>query len=414
VTYPAESVSNLTLTSATVHTGINPSFQSTKYSVEYSNVEASLGTPEATIAPGGVVEENEEPVSPSAVSVVVSGLIPHEHYYYRVIAENNSTENLSNADKGVPVKGEIKEFTTESLPFVSTGAAANITGTGATLSGSVTAPLQNATYYFQYVSETAYKTALKEGIADPYEDGETTTPLPISASESAQAVGPVLVGGLRPGETYHYRLVSKNQFGLRDGEPGEADHTFTTLGATPPVVSTGGASGVGQTTATISGTVDTNSLQTDYGFEIATSPGDFGGTGTITGLGSLGGATTQNVSVTLGELQPGITYYYRVTASNADGTVQGAEQSFTTAALPTLFTIPTSLPLYNGYVVPLPKESGAGTTTITKTLTNKQKLSKALKVCKRDKSKTKRQGCEKAAHKKYPVASKKKAKGKKK
>jgi hypothetical protein len=45
--------------------------------------------------------------------------------------------------------------------------------------------------------------------------------------------------------------------------------------------------------------------------------------------------------------------------------------------------------------------------TTTKPLTNKEKLEKALKACKKDKSKGKRVKCEAAAHKKYPVAKKK-------
>jgi hypothetical protein len=46
-----------------------------------------------------------------------------------------------------------------------------------------------------------------------------------------------------------------------------------------------------------------------------------------------------------------------------------------------------------------------------KALTNKQKLAKAMKVCKK-KSKGKRAGCERAARKRFPVG-KKKGKGKK-
>jgi len=37
-------------------------------------------------------------------------------------------------------------------------------------------------------------------------------------------------------------------------------------------VSTGGMSGISQNAATLSGTVSTNGLQTNYGFEIGTEP----------------------------------------------------------------------------------------------------------------------------------------------
>jgi hypothetical protein len=165
------------------------------------------------------------------------------------------------------------------------------------------------------------------------------------------------------------------------------------------------------------GTVATSGLQTEHGIEIGTTPGNYGGGwGPITGLGSIGGATTEAVSLTLGELEPGTTYYYRVTASSVDGTVSGEPVSFTTPGFPTLIAPPASPPLIAGRSsigpsIAFPKEEkGSGTTV--KTLTNKEKLAKALKQCKRDQSKSKRQACEKAAKKRYPVASKKKAKKK--
>ena len=130
-------------------------------------------------------------------------------------------------------------------------------------------------------------------------------------------------------------------------------------------------------------------------------------------MGSIGGATTEAVSLTLGELQPGTTYYYRVSASNADGAVEGQPESFTTPGFPSLIAPPASPPLVASPAIAFPKEDkGSGTTV--KTLTNKEKLAKALKVCKREKSKSKRQKCEKAARKKYPTGKAKKKEGKKK
>ena len=39
-----------------------------------------------------------------------------------------------------------------------------------------------------------------------------------------------------------------------------------------------------------------------------------------------------NESASLSGLQPGITYHYRLTATNASGTTNGSDQTFTTAA----------------------------------------------------------------------------------
>jgi hypothetical protein len=142
--------------------------------------------------------------------------------------------------------------------------------------------------------------------------------------------------------------------------------------------------------------VTTNGLKTNYGFEIATSPSDlFSGSVPETGSGSLSGSVTETVSLTLNELQPGTTYYYRVAASSTDGTAYGEPQSFTTPGLPGLLTVTPAAPQLAGSSLVFPKsESDTSTTGATKKLSRAQELSKALKACKRDKSKPRRALCE--------------------
>ena len=405
VSFPAESASGVTLTEATLKAGIEVNYQTNKYYFEYSTNKETVAKDKGIQVPGKELEiQGGNPAQPA--SVVLSGLSANTPYYYRVVAENTSTENLSNADKGEPVRGGIEEFTTRSLPFVSTGAAQSITRTTATLSGTMNSRFVNATYYFAYIDQAGYEKALAgdaEEKADPYVKGETTTPITADAGESEQPVGPILAGGLLPGTTYHYALVSKNEFGIRYGE----DHTLTTLAATPPIVITGGVSGVSQNAATLTGTVATNSLQTNYGFEIGTEPGEH--YGPATGLGAIGGAQTEEVHVTLGELQPGTTYYYRVEASNADGTEKGQPGSFTTPGFPTLVATPSSPPLIATPAIAFPKEEAAsGAGTAPKGLTNAQKLKKALKACHAKKGKSARAKCEKQAHARYGGKGKKK------
>jgi phosphodiesterase/alkaline phosphatase D-like protein len=330
----------------TLEARIDPNLQETTYSFEYATSEAAFGEGTATKVAG------EKPLAAELAELPVSVKIavvpqPGTTYYYRVVAENEST-----GKEGHPATGEIKSF---ALPFLTTGEAQSITRTTATLSGTVNPTGVETTYYFAYISEAAFQEALKNGAADPnegeaayqaalakgaanpYAEGETTAPLS-SSSDEPQTIAPTPATGLLPGETYHYALIARNVVGVTIGP----DRTLTTLSGTPPIVSTGGASGVSQNAATLSGTVATNSLQTNYGFEIGTEPGNYG---PATGLGSLGGAATEEVHVTLGELQPGTTYYYRVAATNADGTVQGAPQSFTTTGFPTLIAPPASPPL---------------------------------------------------------------------
>ena len=96
-----------------------------------------------------------------------------------------------------------------------------------------------------------------------------------------------------------------------------------------PTVSTNSASTVGQTTATLNGTLDAD------GGEACNCSFEYGET---TGYGS----TTATQSKTTGEafsqevrgLRPGgITYHFRAKATNSQGTSYGNDQTFRTSAL---------------------------------------------------------------------------------
>jgi hypothetical protein len=416
-----EKFSALTSSSVKLEAKVNADFIGTIYRFEYATSEEALLKDEGTKLPG-TEEIGERSVEPNPVSVEVFGLQSGQTYYFRVVAENEVSQNTGNINKGAPIAGVIKEFTPYAVPVPTTGEAQGVTGATAALSGVVNPEGAEATYYFQYVSEARYQAALAEGASNPYAAGETTVPLKLTETiedggeengrkysivvdyegYEPRAVGPISASGLLPGTTYHYALVATNKFGARGtGQDG----TFTTTAPTPPLVSTGGTSAISQNSATLSGTVSTNGLQTNYGFEIGTEPGNYG---PAMGLGSIGGALTNAVSVTLNELQPGTTYYYRVTATNADGTVQGQPVSFTTPGFPTLVLTPASPPLIP-YISPgFPKEEkGSGTTT--KTLTNQEKLKKALKACMK-KPKKQRAGCKKQAHKQFGPPTKKRKK----
>ena len=341
------------------------------------------------------------------VQNVASGLAPGQTYYYRVTAIN---ENESEVEK--EGKGAIESFRMPDVPVLSVAAAQGINQTTAVLAGEVNPDGAETTYHFAYIDQAGYDKALAgdaEEKANPYAEGEITPVLKLTeggvpdTSDLPQILPPTPISGLQPGRTYHYALIAYNIMGTTVTHP---DQTFTTPVGTPPLVNTTGATGVSQNSATLSGTVATNGLQTNYGFEIGTEPGDYG---PATGLGSIGGSQTEEVEVTLGELQPGTTYYYRVTATNADGTVQGAAQSFTTPGFPTLLTTPSSPPLIATPSIAFPTEEKGTTTTTPKSLTRAQKLGKALKTC-RKKAKGKRASCERAARNSYGVSKKGKKK----
>jgi hypothetical protein len=99
--------------------------------------------------------------------------------------------------------------------------------------------------------------------------------------------------------------------------------------AAAPTATTGPASNISSTSATVSGSVNSGKEQTTYHFEYGTTTSY----GSATPDKSAGkGNATSNVSADLTSLAPSTTYHYRLVASNASGTVPGADMTFTTLA----------------------------------------------------------------------------------
>lgn len=94
-----------------------------------------------------------------------------------------------------------------------------------------------------------------------------------------------------------------------------------------PAVVTGAAGGVGQTQATVGGTVNPNGSATTWWVEYGT-----GGTyGLQTSPQSAGaGTANQAVSTLLTDLGPNLTYSYRLVANNANGTTYADNATFVT------------------------------------------------------------------------------------
>ena len=99
----------------------------------------------------------------------------------------------------------------------------------------------------------------------------------------------------------------------------------------PPSVSTEAATSVGQTTATLNGTVDPNGLETKYYFEYGTSM-SYGSKTAEASAGS--GESNVGGSKTVTGLRPGTTYHFRIIATNSTGTTDGGDYTFTTDPLP--------------------------------------------------------------------------------
>jgi Fibronectin type III domain len=97
------------------------------------------------------------------------------------------------------------------LPTASTSGASGVQGTQAALNGTVNPDGVDTHYYFQYGETTAYGSS-----TSPVDAGSGINSVPESAT----------VTGLKPGTTYHYRIVATSA----GGEVKGSDQTVTTPG----------------------------------------------------------------------------------------------------------------------------------------------------------------------------------------
>jgi hypothetical protein len=384
-----------TATGTELSAQINPNNQETEYHFEYSGSKEALEAGEGTVIKGGpalpgVYGGQSANASPA--------FAPSSTYYYRVAAENEQSRN-----EGPPVLGEIQEVTTPPAAAPTTGEAENITPTSATFTGTVNPQGVQTNYYYQYISTVAYDRALVDGDAaekaDPFLAGAQTATARTGESNEPELLPILIAAGLLFATTYYYRLLTTNPYGTVAGET----RAFTTQPGAIPGVSTGAATNISATTATLTGTVISSGLPTTYAFELATEPGAYG---PPVGTGGIGSGANEPITLTLTGLQPGTTYYYRLRASNVGDTIYGQPQTFTTPGFSNPLTIPASPVLVPSPSSMSPKEQPS-TTVVTTHLTKAQKLRKALKACKRDKAKAKRLLCEKVAKRKYGPAAKK-------
>lgn len=127
------------------------------------------------------------------------------------------------------------------------------------------------------------------------------------------------------------------------------------LAASSPTVSTGPASNISDTAATLTGTVNPNGNETGYVFEYGlTSAYGLGTTSHSAG----GGTKPVKAAVTVRGLTPGTVYHYRIAALNQAGGAFGSDRTFKTTGHP-----PANVS--TGGAVNVRKESATVTGTVT-------------------------------------------------
>jgi plastocyanin len=206
-------------------------------------------------------------------------------------------------------------------PAASTGEASAVSETEATLKGTVNPEGKATTYFFNYGTSSSYGQKATEESA-----GEGSAGKPVSGTGSS----------LSPGTTYHFQLVAKNTAGTTLG----VDRTFTTASPPgPPIATTGLASGVGETEATLKGTVNPAGQATTYLFEWGPS-NTYGQSTAELPAGEDHAGHVE--SATLTGLSAGTVYHFRLVAKNASGKTPGTDQMFTSTSPPPASPPPTT------------------------------------------------------------------------
>ncbi len=305
------SASSITQTSASINGNVNPNGNNATAWFEYGTTQ-SLGIKVGTNSIGG---------GNSSVSQTyfLTNLTPNTTYYYRMVGQNSA---------GV-TNGNILSFTTNannpppsgSAPTVNTTSASSITQTSATISGIVNPNGYTTTAWFEYGTTQSLGS---NTITQTINTG--------SASGSGNININAFVSGLQANTIYYYRIVAQNNYGTTNGNI----LSFTTNANNPPPsqqtgsapsATTGGTTAVGQTYASVFGTIHPNGDYTNAWFEYGTNL-SLGYTSSQQSAGN--GINQFTLNSSFGALQPNTTYYYRAVANNSYGTARGSIMSFTT------------------------------------------------------------------------------------
>ncbi len=308
-TVSTEGASTVTQTTAIVAGTINGHGAETKWLFNYGPTTGyGNQTPHNGVNAGVISTSTPE-------STELTELEPNTTYHYQIVAFNvNACFFVCPPTGPNTTFGEDRSFTTLPLPpGVSTGLPSTLGGSTAIVHGSIDPQGAATTYRVEYGTDTSY--------------GQSTPDADAGSGSAGHSLS-VALGGLQPDTIYHYRFVATNNGGTTPGE----DQTLATYGIAPSA-STGAASNLGATTATLVGSLDPQGSDTSYRFQYGTTT-NYGAGAPVPEADAGAGTGAQAVSTDLSGLQPSTTYHYRLAAVNDSGVTRGADRTFTTQAGP--------------------------------------------------------------------------------
>ncbi|MGJ8725865.1 MAG: cadherin-like beta sandwich domain-containing protein [Roseibacillus sp.] len=252
------------------------------------------------------------------VSIPVEGLQDDRTYHYRLVGKL-----VSGAFGEFPFVGENQDFVLEdaltglgvpsATPEVTTMGSSDVETTLATLLGEVNSNGGTTVTQFEYGVTPAFgKKSEVKGVGN-------------AAVNAAVAI---VLEGLQPGTTYHYRFTARNSEGTSLGQVATFQTRFQ-----PPVATTGEAVVLDRSSVSIGGTVRARGTVSGVFVDYGTEPGALNQSQAMTPA-SVNGFSISDVTTELGNLVQGAQYYYRVRAvSEEAGTGVGEVLSFNVDAL---------------------------------------------------------------------------------
>lgn len=234
------------------------------------------------------------------------------------------SQRVSSASSITLTVGDAGAQSVAAAPTATTTAATSVTGTSATLNGSLTVGGSTVSAKFVYGTDSSAVTAATYTTT-------TSAPLVVVAlpgSFSVDSDTSTVLTGLSTGTTYFFKImVSNSSNTLAYGD-------VLSFQTGVPTATTTAATSVTTTTATINGTVGTGGDSgAKYYFVYGTNADLLTGTTTSTETLISGSSATLDLT----GLTASTTYYFRVVTKNSTGTitVNGDILNFSTAAVPT-------------------------------------------------------------------------------
>ena len=299
VTLPA---TQITSSNATLNGTVNPVGLATTIWFEWG---ATTGYGNTTRSPNP-----RSGYSNISISDTLAGLLPGITYHFRAVA---------NSFAGKFYGPDLTFTTLPTPPTVSTLSASQISGSGATLNGTVNPGGAATTVWFEYGLTTSYGSSTATTNV-----GTGNSPIPASAA----------VTGFTFGATYHYRVVASNAVGAIYG----SDLALTAL--PPPILITLPADQLSSSGATLNGTVNPNGAVASVWFEWGSTT-SYGFSTLAVNIGSGNVAVPASERIT--GLTSGATYHFRIVASNGGSIVYGSDVALTALPPLSMGTTPATL-----------------------------------------------------------------------